>query len=145
MKVHGDSYYTPRVDYEKYYTSQSGTGSNVPVYSRTSLQHGNGLGDILKGIVRSAIPLAMPFIKKGANRLLTVGTKTGKNVIQDLGRGKDIRSSLKRRGRESVGQLLGVSSSKRSKTTKIPGTRKRSRNNSRRRGPVRKTQRDIFN
>ena len=145
MKVRGDSYYTPRVDYERYYTSQSGTGSNVPVYSGTSLQHGNGFGDILKGIVRSAIPLAMPFIKKGANRLLTLGTKTGRNVLKDVGRGKDIRSSLKRQGRESVGQLLGVSSSKQSKTTKLLGTRKRSRNNSRRRGPVRKTQRDIFN
>ena len=145
MKVRGDSYYTPRVDYKRYYTSQSGTGSNAPVYSGTSLQHGNGLGDILKGIVRSAIPLAMPFIKKGANRLLAVGTKTGRNVLKDVGRGKDLRSSLKRRGRESVGQLLGVSSSKQSKTTKLPGTRKRSRNNSRRRGPVRKTQCDIFN
>ena len=139
MKVRGDSYYTPRVDYERYYTSQSGTGSNVPVYSGTSLQYGNGLRHILKGIVRSEIPLAMPFIKKGANRLLAVGGKTGRNVLKDVGRGKDIRLSLKRRGHESVGQLLGVSSSKQSKTTK------RSRNNSRRRGPVRKTQCDIFN
>ena len=55
--------------YDNYYASRVGAG--IPVYPGGELQYGHGLGNLLGGLFRSAIPL----LKKGATAL-------GKTALQ---------------------------------------------------------------
>ena len=87
--------------YEQYYLNQLGHGSSLPVYSGLPVQRGHGFGNILGALARSAAPL----LKRGA---LAVGKqllKTGGRVLSDVSKGNKLKSSLKRRAKESVGEL----------------------------------------
>ena len=92
--------------YEEYYLNQVGQGksSALPVYSGLPVQRGRGLGNIFGALARSAAPL----LKRGAIALGKQLFKTGGRVVSDLVSGNNLKSSLKRRAKESV-QDLGAS------------------------------------
>ena len=50
-------------------------GSGLPVYQGYSSQFGFGLGNILGGILRSAIPMITPIAKNAGRELLLAGVK----------------------------------------------------------------------
>lgn len=130
MKVR--THYVPRANYERYYHNQCGLGTDLPVYAGAPMQRGHGLGNILKGVMKAAVPIVMPLLKKGASKLANTALNTGKNVVADIVRGDNIKTSIKRRGRESLGELFGVP------TKKIKRNRRKGR-------VVRGNSRDIFN
>ena len=130
MKVR--THYIPRANYERYYHNQCGLGADLPMYGGVPMQRGHGLGNILRGVFKAAVPIVMPLLKRGAQKLGNVALNTGKNVVADIVRGDDVKSSLKRRGRESLGELFGVPI-------------KKIKRNGRNRHTAINTSRDIFN
>lgn len=84
-------------DYENYYLNQCGYGS--PVFGGVRVQKGHGLGNILGGIFRAA----MPLIKSGAKSLGKKALQTGYKVAGDVVRGENIKQSVKKRSMETLG------------------------------------------
>ena len=78
-------------DYENYYVGQVGRGH--PVFTGARTQRGYGLGGILGGLFRSA----MPLIKRGAKTLGREALRTGVGIAQDAMEGKDIKKAAKAR------------------------------------------------
>ena len=77
-------------DYENYYVGQVGRGH--PVFTGARTQRGYGLGGILGGLFRSA----MPLIKRGAKALGREALRTGVGIAQDAVEGKDIKTAKSR-------------------------------------------------
>ena len=80
----------PRIEFYKAAFSQKGNGFDFPVFRGTSrYQYGQGLGDVLRGIVRY-IPRVTQFFKpvamKGIQTLFKAGAclNKGNLVIFDL-------------------------------------------------------------
>ena len=48
-------------------------GHGVPVYGGYASQYGHGLGNVLGGIVRAAIPVVKPLMKSAGKQLLLAG------------------------------------------------------------------------
>ena len=76
---------------ENYYLHQVGHG--VPVFKGYPHQRGHGLGGILAGLARSALP----FLKKGAKELGKQAIYTGTEIVNDALQGKHIKTAAKRR------------------------------------------------
>ena len=94
-------YVAPQV-YERYYVNQVGSG--IPVYrGSTSLQRGYGLGGLLGGLFRSALPL----LKKGASAVGKEALKTGVGIAQDVLSGQNIKTAAKRRVK-TAGRNMGT-------------------------------------
>ena len=89
-----------RSGYEDYYLHQAGTGLSVFAGNRT--QAGHGLGNILGGLARMVIPI----IRKGGKSILKEGIRAGVDVLGDISQGQDIKSSLKRRAKESGSRIV---------------------------------------
>ena len=51
-------------------------GNGLPVYQGYASQYGYGLGNVLGGIIRSAIPIVTPIVKNAGKELLLAGAKT---------------------------------------------------------------------
>lgn len=83
-----------------YYARQVGSG--LPVYHGGELQYGNGLGNLLGGLFRSAIPL----LKKGATALGKTALQAGADIVDDVLSGQNVKSSVKKRARQA-GKNLG--------------------------------------
>ena len=81
-----------RTLYEDYYTRQS--GGEVPVFYGARTQRGHGLGSILGGLFRRALP----FVSSGAKILGQQAT----NVISDMIDGKSFQDSAKSRLKEDI-------------------------------------------
>ena len=77
--------------YEHYYTQQVGRG--LPVFTGPRTQRGYGLGGILGGLFRSA----MPLIKQGVKTLGREVLNTGVGIAQDALDGKNIKTATKTR------------------------------------------------
>ena len=73
--------------YEQYYANQCGNGMNV--FQGARGQRGHGLGSMLSGLFRSALPMIKNF---GRNAL-----QTGLNVATDVVEGTNFRDSLRKR------------------------------------------------
>lgn len=86
--------------YENYYLHQVGQG--MPAFEGPNLQRGYGLGGILGGLFRSA----MPLLRRGVRALGKQALKTGVNIAQDALSGQNLRTAAKRRLKES-GRNLG--------------------------------------
>ena len=90
---------------KKYYQNQIQTGQgSVDYYSGSTLQHGEGFGDVFKAafkigkpLLKFALKATKPFLKKGAKRLGKAALKTGSSVISDVLEGKNLKSSIKKR------------------------------------------------
>ena len=67
---------------DNYYVSQVGAG--ISVYHGGELQYENGLGNLLGGLFRSAIPL----LKKGAKALRKTALQAGADIVGDVLSGK---------------------------------------------------------
>ena len=95
MRVH----YKPNsILYDNYYKKQVGHG--LPVY--VGGMKGRGLGSVLSGLLRTAVPL----LKKGGKALLKEGVRSGLGVAQDILSGKNIKSALKGRAKGGGKRLL---------------------------------------
>ena len=89
----------------KYYQNQIQTGQgSVDYYSGSTLQHGEGFGDVFKAafkigkpLLKSALKATKPLLKKSAKRLGKAALKTGSSVISDVLEGKNLKSSIKKR------------------------------------------------
>ena len=83
--------YTPnRKLYDDYYTNQTGHG--LPVY--IGRMRGKGLGIVLSGLFRAAVPL------------LKRGVTSGLQVAQDVLSGQNLKSSVKKRVKGTGHRLL---------------------------------------
>lgn len=96
--------YSPNIDYYRStYNDQIGHG--FPVF--VGGMKGNGLGNILSGLFRTAIPL----LKRGGKALLKEGVRTGLNVANDVISGKNIKSAMKSRtknaGKRMINSAIG--------------------------------------
>ena len=86
--------------YDDYYVGQVGHG--MPYFSGTQIQRGHGLGNLLSGLVRAA----MPLVKSGMKALGKKGLKTGVQIAGDVIRGKKPKRAAKRRAKQAATQLL---------------------------------------
>ena len=55
--------------------------SGVRVYRGYSSQYGAGLGNVLGGLIRSAVPFFTPLIKSAGKHLLTKGLSAGHKLL----------------------------------------------------------------
>ena len=77
--------------YEDYYMQQSGSG--LPVFQGSRGQRGHGLGSMLSGLFRSAVPM----IKRGLATFGKHALKTGLEIAGDVADGKSFRDSARER------------------------------------------------
>ena len=77
-------------------------GGTINVFRGRRFQRGHGIGGVLKGLFRSA----MPLIKKGAKSLGNLALETGAQVAKDVMAGENIKSSVKRRGKQAGKTLV---------------------------------------
>ena len=93
--------------YEDYCVRQVSEG--LPVFVGATVQRGHGLGSLFGGLIRSV----MPLIKRGALPLKKGALKTGFGVAGDVLSGQSIKSSAKRRlketGKDMISKVLGSS------------------------------------
>ena len=83
------------------YRQSSQHGGNLPAFHGARVQRGYGLGGLLKGLFRAAVPL----FKQGAKAVGRTALKTGARVASDVLQGQDIKSSLKTRGSQAQREL----------------------------------------
>lgn len=86
--------------YDDYYTRQVGNG--LPAFSGSRIQRGHGIGSVLGGLFRSA----MPLLKQGAKTIGNQVLKSGMNFANDVISGKDVKRAFKTRSKEATGRLL---------------------------------------
>lgn len=77
--------------YEDYYLAQSGNG--LPVFQGSRGQRGHGLGSMLSGLFRSAVPM----IKRGLATFGKHALKTGLEIAGDVAEGKSFKDSARER------------------------------------------------
>jgi hypothetical protein len=76
--------------YCDYYKRQS--GGQMPVFVGQRYQRGHGLGSMLYGLLRKAVPFITDNIKNVGKNLLT----TGVNIAQDMIRGDKFKEAARR-------------------------------------------------
>ncbi len=77
--------------YETYYLNQSGSG--LPIFVGYSGQRGHGLGSMLGGLVRKAMPLLQRGLKSFGKQAL----KTGMEIVSDVVDGQSPKMAARRR------------------------------------------------
>ena len=106
---------TPLHYYDQYYVNQVGSG--MPVYRGSPvLQRGYGLGGLLGGLFRRA----MPLLKKGAAMVGKQVLRTGMDIADDVMSGQNIKTAAKRRVKAG-GKQLGTDVLRRVQTGKGRG------------------------
>ena len=99
-------------------THQVGSGS-MPVFKGYQSQYGRGLGNVLSGLLRAAVPIVGPVIKNIGRSLLSAGANRLQNEVESrLGPWEDrpLRSAPKTRRTKVV---------KRKRTNAASSVRKR--------------------
>ena len=91
--------YAPNIDFYRS-ASKDQIGNGLPVY--IGGMRGNGLGNVLSGLFRTAIPL----LKRGGKALLKEGARAGLGVAQDVISGQNIKSALKSRSKKAGKRIL---------------------------------------
>jgi hypothetical protein len=86
--------------YEDYYMSQSGQG--VPIFQGSRGQRGHGLGSILSGLFRSAVPL----LKRGLSFFGKQALRTGAQIANDVVDGHSFKESAKKRVGDTINQYV---------------------------------------
>jgi hypothetical protein len=86
--------------YEDYYMAQSGHG--VPIFEGYRGQRGHGLGSILSGFFRSA----MPILKRGLAFFGREALRTGAKIATDVADGQSFQDSTKRRVSERINEAV---------------------------------------
>ena len=110
-----------------YEHQQHGRGT-LPVFRGARTQRGYGLGSMLKGMLRSAVP----FLKQGGKYLGKKALQTGLNVAQDVMNGKNVKrattSNLKKLARNlqpDVGKKKNKRRRPRKERTSVPKAKRR--------------------
>jgi len=80
--------------YEDYYTRQTGSGNQMPIFMGSRFQKGHGLGSILSGLFRRILPFFRNNAKNFATNLLQTGAEVVGDVFDDK---KKFTDSLKER------------------------------------------------
>ena len=78
--------------YDDYYSKQAGNGG-MPVYHGSRSQRGHGLGSILGGFFRSALPM----LRRGLSFFGREALRTGAQIAGDVADGQPVLDSAKRR------------------------------------------------
>ena len=113
-------------------------GGNLPAFRGPALQKGYGLGGLFKGLVRTLAPA----LKQG---LISVGKRalqTGTEVLNDYVQGGDLKTSIKRRAKQNVNDLIRSTILNKSANTK-PTANTRSQT-VKKRGGRKRRKRDIL-
>ena len=127
--------------FKDHYLSQIGNG--IPVYSGSTMQRGHGVGNILRGLFKAAVPLIKSVgksaLRRGVPMLKEVGKRAIKHGIDEL------TSSKRPKMMQIVGDTLRAATSTNSSVRKnkknITRGRGRGQGRGRRGRPV---TRDIF-
>ena len=129
--------------YEDYYLQQSGSG--LPIFQGSRGQRGHGLGSMLSGLFRSAVPM----IKRGLATFGKHALKTGLEIAGDVADGASFKDSAKARILPSI--LPGIKRfadeeifSNQSGSGRRRKTSKRRKSSKRRKIAKRKSSKDIF-
>ena len=85
--------------YIDYYLNQQGHGGDMAVFRGAPWQMGYGLG----ALFRSLSKVATPLLKRGAKSLGKIATSTGKDLLGDTAKGKNVKEAAKARGKEALG------------------------------------------
>lgn len=85
--------------YHDYYLNQAGNG--LPVYVGGGSLRGSGLGSVLGGLFRAA----MPVLKRGGKALLKEGARAGLEMAGDVLSGASLKTAAKNRSKQ-VGERL---------------------------------------
>ena len=80
-----------RCMYEDYYMQQSGSG--LPVFQGSRGQRGHGIGSVLSGLFRSAVPM----LKRGLATFGKQALKSGLEILGDVTEGKSFKDSARDR------------------------------------------------
>ena len=99
---------------------QTGKGGDFPVFRGSRMQRGYGLGSILSGVFRTAIP----FLKRGAKALGKEALRTGVNIGQDVLSGQNLRTAARQRGLESIRNVAKKSTRRLSSKTRSTPAKK---------------------
>lgn len=67
------------------------SGGSIPIFSGAKYQRGHGIGSILSGVLK----MALPVLKKGALSLGKTALNTGMNIARDKLSGKSLQQSFK--------------------------------------------------
>ena len=86
--------------YDDYYITQSGNG--MPIFHGSRGQMGHGLGSILTGFFRSAIPI----LRRGLSIFGRQALRTGAQIATDVADGKSFQDSAKNRVSETINQYV---------------------------------------
>ena len=86
--------------YDDYYLNQVGSG--LPVFAGARVQRGHGLGNMLSGLVRAA----MPLVKSGSKALAKHGLKTGLRIAGDVMQGQKPKRAIRQHVKRAGTQLL---------------------------------------
>jgi hypothetical protein len=84
--------------YEDYYMQQ---GRGVPVFQGSRGQRGHGLGSMLSGLFRSA----MPMIRRGLAVFGKHALKTGAQIATDVSEGRSLKESAMSRLPEGIKRM----------------------------------------
>ena len=127
--------------YKDHYLSQIGSG--MPVYSGATMQRGYGVGNILRGLFKVAVPLMKSVGRSALRRGAPILKEVGKKVIKH---GLDEMTSSKRpKIMRIVGDTLRAATSTKKPIGKKKKTITRGRGRGRGRdGRGRNVTRDIF-
>ncbi len=129
-KAHAMHHHDPHF-LNQYYLKQVGSG--MPFYrGSTGLQKGYGLGGLLGGLFRSA----MPLLKKGAAAIGKQALHTGLEIAEDVMGGQNVKSAAKKRIKQA-GKQLGSKAIRKIQTGK--GKKRKNNNNRKSRAKIRRT------
>jgi len=78
------------------------SGGDVPIFQGYKGQKGHGIGSILAGLFRSAVPL----LKRGISYFLPEALKTGVKIANDVKEGKPFVESAKRHVTERINEAV---------------------------------------
>ena len=80
---------------------QSGKGG-FPVFRGSRMQRGYGVGSVLSGMLRAAVP----FLRKGAQALGKQALRTGLDVGRDVLSGRKLKDSARQRTMQTMRNVL---------------------------------------
>jgi len=88
--------------YKEYYC---GHGHGLPVFRGVQYQQGYGIGNLLGGLIRKAMPLIANMGKTVGKTVGKELLRGGKDVLGDVIAGQNLKSSLRTRGKERAKSL----------------------------------------
>ena len=111
--------------FKDYYLNQIGHG--MPVFAGASMQRGHGVGNILRGLLRVALPLVKSVGKSALKKSIPIIKEVGTRAIK---RGVDIAATeMSDPKRSKTTQFVGKTLDDARKTVRAKGKPRRKRTN----------------